>query len=79
MPQIMPEDGFIADSNLFVYANTPEEADVVAESIGIYFDGVSAGKDCACCGDRWTRAYFELDEETMLDLRADRLRYEGKN
>lgn len=24
-----------------------------AESIGIYFDGVDAGIDCPCCGDRW--------------------------
>ena len=72
MPQIMPEDGFIADSNLFVYADTPEEADVVAESIGIYFDGVSAGKDCACCGDRWYRASWKLSEEDLLELLAER-------
>jgi hypothetical protein len=24
-----------------------------ASGIGIYFDGVSNGIDCKCCGDRW--------------------------
>jgi hypothetical protein len=26
-----------------------------AENIGLYFEGVSDGSDCPCCGDRWSR------------------------
>jgi hypothetical protein len=65
------EDGV----NLYVYADTPEQADQAAENVGVYFDGISEGKDCACCGDRWTRTYGELDEETIADLRPERLLY----
>lgn len=28
-----------------------------AEEIGLYFDGVSDGRDCPCCGDRWSRPW----------------------
>lgn len=41
---------------VIVEANSPEEADNYFESIGGYFDGVYAGVDCDCCGDRWYRA-----------------------
>lgn len=33
-------------------------ANYQAEDVGIYFDGVSNGCDCDCCGDRW----YEADE-----------------
>ena len=43
---------------IFVEADTAEQANEVAASIeGVYFDGVSDGIDCGCCGDRWSRAY----------------------
>lgn len=28
-----------------------------AEDLGCYFDGVSKGIDCPCCGDRWYPPY----------------------
>ena len=28
-------------------------AEKIGRDIGLYFDGVSLGKDCPCCGDRW--------------------------
>lgn len=42
---------------VFVEADTPDEADTIAEWNGLYFDGVDGGRDCPCCGDRWCRAY----------------------
>ena len=38
---------------VIIQALSPDQADARAESIGIYFNGVSEGKDCRCCGDRW--------------------------
>lgn len=53
---------FILNDNLrkivFIEAESPEAANIKAQSIGIYFDGVSEGKDCKCCGNRWERADF---------------------
>lgn len=37
------------------------------EKIGIYFDGASKGKDCECCGDRWSRYYRKA--ETLSDVK----------
>lgn len=39
---------------VWIEADTPEEADAVAKTLGIYFNGVGRGIDCYCCGDRWT-------------------------
>ena len=77
MPSIHPSLGFVDEDgvNLYVYADTPEQADQAAENVGVYFDGISEGKDCSCCGDRWTRNYGELDAETIADLRPERLLY----
>lgn len=38
---------------VFIEANSAEEANKIAIDMGIYFDGVSGGLDCGCCGDRW--------------------------
>jgi hypothetical protein len=40
-----------------VEADSVEQAESRAESIGVYFDGCEAGIDCPCCGDRWYRLY----------------------
>ena len=39
--------------NVIIEANSENEAIEKAESLGIYFNGVSDGCDCECCGDRW--------------------------
>ncbi len=39
-----------------IEAETPEQADLIAEQQGVYFDGCDNGHDCECCGDRWYRA-----------------------
>lgn len=38
---------------LFIEANTTLDAIQKAEDLGCYWDGVSDGRDCECCGDRW--------------------------
>jgi len=44
--------------NVIVEAENSETADRIAESHGIYFNGVSEGYDCPCCGDRWYESYL---------------------
>lgn len=43
----------------FVVVEGNDIADIVdkADAIGIYFDGVDLGRDCECCGDRWSAPY----------------------
>lgn len=52
--------------HVIVEADSADEADVRAESIGLYFDGVERGLDCSCCGDRWYRAYEKSTAEPMI-------------
>lgn len=47
--------------DVIVEANSKDEANERAESIGLYFDGVELGDDCDCCGNRWYRAYGDGD------------------
>ena len=42
---------------IVVYARDDTHADELAEQQGVYFDGVENDIDCACCGNRWSRAY----------------------
>lgn len=48
---------------VIVEANAATEADVLAESIGLYFDGDG---DCECCGDRWSNAWGNGDAFPMI-------------
>jgi hypothetical protein len=41
---------------VIVEADDADEANKLAESHGLYFDGCDDGRDCDCCGDRWYRA-----------------------
>ncbi len=43
--------------NVIVEAHSPEDANLRADDIGIYFDGCEQGLDCSCCGDRWNEIY----------------------
>lgn len=43
--------------HVVIEADSLEEANQRAEAIGLYWDGVGAGKDCECCGDRWSPAW----------------------
>jgi len=49
---------------LFIEANSIQEANDIAESLGCYWDGVDKGMDCPCCGDRWYTG-DKVDLDTM--------------
>lgn len=61
----------------FIEAASPEDADERAMELGCYFDGVNDGRDCPCCGDRWSRADDEIDlgsksiEEYATEMNKD--------
>ena len=40
--------------NVIVVAYNKDQAIDIAMQNGIYFHGVAMGKDCSCCGDRWS-------------------------
>lgn len=49
-------------NHVVIEADNANEADSIAENIGLYFNGCDEGMDCACCGDRWYNAYGEGDD-----------------
>lgn len=40
-------------SLVIIEAHSAKEANSIAEDLGCYWNGVDAGRDCDCCGDRW--------------------------
>ncbi len=53
--------------HVWIEADDPRFANIIAEDLGIYFDGCDAGRDCPCCGDRWHRV------STGSDITCDQL------
>lgn len=54
---------------VIVEANSSKEAnDIAQKSGGVYFDGVAKGIDCDCCGDRWTRQYWDDSGKDMPEI-----------
>ena len=51
------------DVSVIIQANCADEANELAQRVGIYFDGVADGCDCECCGDRWYKV-FDDDQGT---------------
>ncbi len=47
--------------HVLIQAKNIEQADSKAEEIGLYFEGCTSGRDCNCCGDRWSRQWSEED------------------
>lgn len=65
---------FITDDKvchrLFIEADSVEEAIEKAESLGCYWNGVDNGRDCPCCGDRWSGPWNDGESYPMeYDLR----------
>lgn len=63
--------GFITNNDVKEYviieAHSSEQANDIAENIGIYFDGMLSGEDCSCCGSRWNEQYADNgDPEPMV-------------
>lgn len=52
--------------HVIIEADNDDQANSIAEEIGIYFDGCDKGRDCSCCGDRWDRNYSEGDPEPSI-------------
>ncbi len=50
---------------MFVEASNSEQANDIAQTLGVYFNGCQDGMDCDCCGDRWN----EADEQDAIDLK----------
>ena len=57
--------------SVYIEADSPDQANTIAEDIGIYFNGCEDGHDCECCGDRWSPAgtydAVENPEESKWD------------
>lgn len=49
-----------------VEANDVYHATARAEEIGLYWNGCDAGRDCSCCGDRWSEPYGKGTDEPMV-------------
>jgi hypothetical protein len=52
--------------NIIVEADSPEQADEIAEQNGVYFNGCFTGQDCSCCSNRWSRAWGDGDEKPEI-------------
>ena len=70
------------DSGITVYviieAGSADEANRIAESKGIYFNGCDTGSDCECCGDRWYKV-GEYDSKEFPHSYGARLGVGGLN
>lgn len=53
--------GYVGPHVLIVEARNAAEANLVAQTHGVYFDGCYRGLDCDCCGDRWHEQWFDED------------------
>jgi hypothetical protein len=42
-----------------IEAYDANEANEIAQTLGIYFNGCDDETDCPCCGDRWYQAYAD--------------------
>lgn len=43
--------------HVVIEAVDADSANSRAEQIGLYFNGCDDGRDCSCCGDRWSRQW----------------------
>lgn len=49
--------------DVYVEADSADEANERALEIGLYFDGVDGGRDCDCCGNRWYEETYAQDDD----------------
>lgn len=54
--------------HVVVEANSYEQANALAENIGLYFDGDG---DCSCCGRRWTEQWDDSEAEDFPHVYGD--------
>ena len=53
---------------VIIEANNAADADESARSLGLYFNGVEDGRDCSCCGDRWSSQVGRDDGDEVPSL-----------
>lgn len=53
-----------------IEAENAKEANIKAESIGLYFNGCENDIDCGCCGDRWHRVSDAGSQDDPDDCRG---------
>jgi hypothetical protein len=46
-------------NRVIIEAEDANEASQIAESLGMYWNGVDCGMDCECCGDRWYQPWSD--------------------
>lgn len=55
---------------VIVEADNADHANDIAREIGIYFNGISRGRDCECCGDRWYPVWGNGEQDYSSDYVA---------
>jgi hypothetical protein len=55
---------------VWIEALDANDANARAEHLGIYFDGCSNGRDCPCCGDRWSAAWRDESGKREPEIRT---------
>lgn len=56
---------------VWIEAKDAQEADSIANGLGIYFNGCESGPDCPCCGDRWSPCLEEGEVEPEISQEYD--------
>lgn len=51
---------------VIIEAPNAEFADLRAEYIGLYFNGCESGRDCSCCGDRWSAQWGDDGDDVPM-------------
>jgi hypothetical protein len=58
----------LVDEKVIIHAENADDANVKAQEIGIYFDGIRKGIDCKCCNDRWYPvSEYDSSESPLID------------
>ena len=50
---------------VWIESNNLDHAIRRALEIGLYFDGLQTGRDCSCCGARWSKPWEEDESEDL--------------
>src|SRR5258706_7189443 len=68
------KNGISAD--VIIEAGSAEEANDIARTIGLYFDGYG---DCQCCGNRWYSQYRDADGTKKPEVYGREVDFKAKD
>lgn len=57
---------------VLIQAEDKYAANRKAEAVGLYFDGCYEGRDCDCCGDRWSEAWNAIEAFSVYSWKDGR-------